>query len=495
MSVRTPVVATLNLVAALVLTAGCTRAADESRLTVDLQARLNRDVKPDLFEVVSVRREGSAPMPPGDAGAERVIVYFNATLQLAQDYTFGGWDQLGASSVAFALGAKEKGLFGLQPENHAGDLVRAYGTAIYQKTGDGWTPIVVAPSGKTPVPNVDDAGTPLRSKQLIDRIASMVALPPPGIPPPQDAIIAEELARAQENIERRVKRREHTFTIATGPEDTEYARFGDSIIAAVTQAKPGINLRQRYTQGSVENATLLSHGEADYAIVQGDVAAAASAGEDLFARGGAMENLRAVGALFPEAVHIVVLADSPIRDVAQLRGRRVSIGAVASGTRFDALAVLAAYGMKPADLSEANDDGPVAAIDRLRKKRVDAVFLTAVPPIPALQQLSVTTGMRLLPVTPAAIERLTRDRQGLTPMSLPPNTYPKQSESIATVASAALLLTTTDAPHTEVEHVADLVFRRMPQQRGAADVVKVSRDAPGRGITVPLHSGAAAPPR
>jgi TRAP-type uncharacterized transport system substrate-binding protein len=55
-----------------------------------------------------------------------------------------------------------------------------------------------------------------------------------------------------------------------------------------------------------------------------------------------------------------------------------------------------------------------------------------------------------------------------------------------------VLLTTLDAPHAEVERVADLVFGRMPQQHaGSADVVKVSAAHELRGVTIPLHPGAA----
>ena len=109
----------LGLLAAVIVAGGCTRGADEARLRSDLQERLNRDVKAGLFEVVAVRREGSAPLPSTAAGAPRVIVYFNATLRLAEDYGFGGWDQLSPSSVAYALGATEKGVFGLNGEKRA----------------------------------------------------------------------------------------------------------------------------------------------------------------------------------------------------------------------------------------------------------------------------------------------------------------------------------------------------------------------------------------
>ena len=218
-----------HLLIVLLTGAACARGADEARLQADLQTRLDRDVKPGLFKVTSIRREGSAPTQASETGAPRVVVYFNATLQLADDYSFGGWDQLGSSSVAYALGATDKGIFGLEAENRAGDLVRAYGSAIYEQSSDGWIPVAAAQESATatPTPNLEEGSVPpTASKQFLDKLAGMVALPPPGVPPAQDQIIAEELARASENIERRVKRREHTFTLASGPAGGEYARCG-----------------------------------------------------------------------------------------------------------------------------------------------------------------------------------------------------------------------------------------------------------------------------
>jgi len=487
-----------STVLALVLmaSAACARGADAERVKADLQERLNRDVMPDLFRVVAVRREGSAPVPAGESGASRVVVYFNATLELTQPYNFGSWDELGSSSVAYALGATEKGLFGLQPQNKAGDLVRAYGSAIYERAADGgWMPVEtsntqVAAAADTP--DIEGSAPPSRSKQLINRLAALVELPPPGRPVQEDAIIAEELSRASDNIERRVHRREAGFTLATGPANGMYARFGGSIIAALKELAPAIKIQERQSEGSVDNAFLLARGEADYAIIQGDVAAAAVSADDVFFRGQRLSTLRAVGGLFPEAIHVVVRPDSPIKDVADLRGRRVDIGTPTSGTRFDAMAVLAAYGLKLDDLGEARQDGPSAAIERLRRSQIDALFATAAEPERTLQAFAAQPGLRLLPITDAALERLGKARPGLVRLTLPVNTYPRQQTAVVTAASSALLVTTTDAPVAEVERVVDLVFTRMTQKGvGGADVVKVSAENQLRGVTIPLHEGAA----
>jgi TRAP-type uncharacterized transport system substrate-binding protein len=88
--------------------------------------------------------------------------------------------------------------------------------------------------------------------------------------------------------------------------------------------------------------------------------------------------------------------------------------------------------------------------------------------------------------------RLLELRPGLTPVTLPANTYPRQAEPVRTVASAALLVTTDQAPDAEVARVADLVFNRMAEQRGgSADIARVSTFNEHRGVTIPLHSGTA----
>ena len=250
-------------------------------------------------------------------------------------------------------------------------------------------------------------------------------------------------------------------------------------------------MRQRNTEGSIENARLLASGEADYAFMQGDVASVAFSGEDAFAQDGPIEQLRAVGALFPEAVHVVVLDSSPIREMAQLKGRTVNLGPPASGTRFDALGVLAAFGLKPSDLASAGSDAISTAIAKLKKGQVDAIFVTAPAPTRPLQELAVSTGLRLLPIGGAALDELGRTRPGLTPRTLPANTYPQQKTAVTTVGSATLLVTTADAPDREVAAVSDLVFNRMPQLRGrSADIVGAAAGRQLHGVTIPLHPGA-----
>ena len=72
-------------------------------------------------------------------------------------------------------------------------------------------------------------------------------------------------------------------------------------------------------------------------------------GTNSFADSGAIQNFRVLCALYPETVQIVTV-DPAIKSVEDLRGRSVCVGDVGSGTYFNAVDVLAAYGMTIDDL-------------------------------------------------------------------------------------------------------------------------------------------------
>jgi TRAP transporter TAXI family solute receptor len=479
------------VVAAVGLQIGCARGPNEPALRKEVEEKLTKQVPAGLFDLTAFRRKGSSPMPAGETGASRLVVYYSADLRFKQDVDFAGWDKMSPKSLAFALGATEKGLFGVKPQNKSGDPLHVYGTSTYEWTNGAWKSVASATTGVSPAPEADNTAPPSRSKLLIDKLAAMVNVGPVGLDPQQDAIISDELDRATGNITRRLLRRQQVFTFASGPGGGEYARFGNAFVETVRKVRPEVSIRHVQTQGSVENARLLARGEADYAMIQADVAAQALAGKGPFAQGGPLTTLRALGSLFPEAVHIVTAASSPIGAVEDLKGKRVDIGPPQSGTRFTALAVLGAHGMAPADLREAAEGGHERAIRRLLAGQLDAFFVTIAAPAHALQEMAARWGLRLVALRPDTVARLVGENIGLVAMTLPALTYPGQSEPVPTVATAALLAAAADTPDGEVERVAEVLFGGAQLAAGgSAEAVKVAKDSALRGITIPVHPGA-----
>jgi TRAP transporter TAXI family solute receptor len=477
----------------LVMTAlGCSRGPDATALRAEVQGKLDQRFKPGLFELVGLKRQGSAPLPGSEAGAKRLAVYFNATLRLNQSYDFGNWEALSPATLAQVLGATEKGIVGVKvSESRPGDTIKVYGSTTYEWANDRWHGVDAATAGVARVSAPGNAAPPSRSKQLIETLAALVDIPPPGPGPQDEAVISEELDRALRAITARRERRSHVYTIASGPEAGEYHPIADALITRVTTLGETIKIRNLATHGSVENVRLLGTREADYAFIESNIAAMAAAAEGPFAGERTATSLRALGSLFPEPVHLVVAGASGIRTVADLRGKRVALGRPDSGTRADAVAVLAAHGLAATDLAEVRDDSLEAAAARLGAGRLDAVFATIGAPTRDLQRLATRHPIRLISLDVGAIERLVAQNPGLVRLLVPASTYPGQREDVRTIAATALLVTHSDVPEAEAELVLRLVFEN-PEYlaAGSAQGAKIAKRSGLRGVTIPMHPAA-----
>lgn len=479
-------------VVAIVLGAGCSRGPDKKALQTEVQEKLGKRFQPGILELVSLRRQGSAPLLAAETGAKRLIVYYNATIKLLKNYDFGDWEGLSPASLANLLGATEKGISGIKPQqNRQGDLIRVFGSSTYERSGDKWMSVDVMTAGVKKVDDPGNAAPSSRAQNLIERLASMVEIPPPGLGPQDETVISEELDRAVKAINARIQRRKHIYTIASGPEEGEYYPIVEAIVNHLAKVGAKAKVRNQETEGSMANSWLIGRKEADYALIQSNVAAMAAAGEGPFAQGGAVTSLRALGSLFPEPVQIVVSARSTIRTVADLRGKKVDIGMPNSGTHYDALQVLGAYGLGVKDLAELREKGLEDAAGRLGAGRLDAFFVTVGAPTRALQNLATRHKIRLLSLDNSIIERLVTENPGLIRLTLPANTYPGQTEQITTVSATALLVTHSDAPQSEVSLLVKLIFEKTDYlMTASAQGAKISKRSGLRGITIPVHAGA-----
>lgn len=483
--------ALLALVLPIAFLGACSPAPDEAAVRATVQERLDAAFADPVLEIADFKRLGSGPLADGEDGAERRIVYYNASCTLLRDYAFGDWEALNAAALASLLGAADRGLEGIRPGGNArGDVLRVRGAVSFVRTGDGWraAPFVAPPVEAPPPP--DNTGPPALARSLIESIAALFD-DPPGRETEARAIITEELAAAHRLISLRLDRLQRAFVVAGGPAGGEYDLVARAIAAGNEAA--GIRSTGVSTQGSVENVQLLLDGSAEVAILQNDVAAMAATGQGLFGGRGPAPSLRALGSLFPEPVHIVVRADGPIRSVADLRGRRVDLGLPDSGSRPTALAVLAAHGIGPEDLGTAGGSGPVRAAAALTAGEIDAFISVITAPARVIQRLSARTRIRLLPLDAAAVAALAAEDRSFVPLVLPAATYAGQAVAVPTVAVTAVLAARTEMPAIEVEAVLRTVFERVDfVAAGSAAGALVSARRARTGLTLPLHPAAEA---
>ena len=121
------------------------------------------------------------------------------------------------------------------------------------------------------------------------------------------------------------------LSIATGGTGGVYYPYGGGLAELINRYVEGYSAVAEVTGASAENAGLVARGDSDLALALADTVVQAFEGTGSFADQpdavkAALGELRALGSVYPNAVHIVTLADSGIESIADLEGQRVSVG-------------------------------------------------------------------------------------------------------------------------------------------------------------------------
>jgi TRAP transporter TAXI family solute receptor len=478
-----------GLMVALLFLLGCERSPEADAVKNDLSARLSEGFA-EAFEIIDFSRRGSTKDLTAPSGESRRIVYFDLSLRARKDLELGSWNTPGAASLVSMLGAGPKGIAGVKSEgNKAGDEIRVHGSAVYRWDSSAWK-IAAARGFATPEAPVTDNQAPRpTSEKLVSALQSTIRSLPAGLSPTDNAIVQEELQRAINNIQARMAYVQEGIAVAAGPEQGQYLSFMRALVASRGDRRPRV--MPLITAGSVENLKLLREGTVLFAFTQGDVAALALAGAEPFAGQGPALELRAIGSLYIEPLHVIVMDDAPIGTIADLAGRRVNVGAAGSGTRITALKALAAHGLSDARVGQVSELSLTPALTALRDGKVDAVMEVIGLPANEIRNAFSTLRLRLVPLDSAVVERLARDESGYVATSVPPGAYPTHETSVPTVGVAAILATTARLAEAEGNVAARLIYTTDDLvKNGSAQGAQVSPRTARLGLTLPMHDGA-----
>ncbi|CAM03358.1 hypothetical protein A8924_4478 [Saccharopolyspora erythraea NRRL 2338] len=268
--------------------------------------------------------------------------------------------------------------------------------------------------------------------------------------------------------------------IAAGERGGFYSEFAELLADEIVLADPRLRPTVVDTEGSVANVELLRDGRADLALLLADVAQAAPLGEL-----GPAVQVRSLGRVYENYVQLVVPVGSPVRELADLRGRTVSLGAPKSGSTFFGTRLLARSGVAARTLALPLEE----AVAALENGRIDALLWSGGVPTPALRALDERTGIRLVPL-PASVPGLC-GYAVCEQVSVPPRAY-RLAGGVPTIGMANLLVCTPALPEdvaaTVVRVLVGQTSRLVPRQAVGTQFLDV-RTLTGTG-TVPLHPGA-----
>jgi hypothetical protein len=241
----------------------------------------------------------------------------------------------------------------------------------------------------------------------------------------------------------------------------------------------------------VENASRLQAGRLDFGLVQTDVAQLLYQG--MFKQGlFPSKDLRAVASLWPEAVHLLTLEGSGIRQLEDLRQRRIAVGQRGSGSRINAALIGVAAALQSDTFPRIREIDLSRAIAQLERGEIDALFLTEALPAPAIQVLaSRRSDLRFVPLPAELIRQLSSEHFAYYPLTVAARTYPGQTEAFTTLGLAAALMTNVHVADEAVESMLQLLLSGGDVlARNYYRAAFITRETMRLGLAVPLHPAA-----
>jgi TRAP transporter TAXI family solute receptor len=281
------------------------------------------------------------------------------------------------------------------------------------------------------------------------------------------------------------------LSIATGGTGGVYYPYGGGLAKVLNENLPGVRATAEVTAASVDNLKLIRDGSADIAFVLADSLADAVGGRGAFE--GRPVPVRSLAVLYSNYTHLVTMAASGIRSVADLRGKVVSTGSPGSGTEIIATRLLKAAGLDPDRDVTRQGLGASESAGALNDGKIAAFFFSGGLPTAAIQDLAHTPGVtiRLVP-TSDVLPALQRDYGPLYfPLVIPASAYRGTDAPVSVVGVANVLVVNASMPEALGYDITRLLIEKRSDlvaiHPEARHLAPESASAPS---PAPFHPGA-----
>lgn len=279
------------------------------------------------------------------------------------------------------------------------------------------------------------------------------------------------------------------LVLATGGTSGTYYPFGGAMAQIFNSKIPGMNVTAQSTGASVENLKLIGKQEVELAIVQNDTTDYALNGTEAFADG-KIENVRAIATLYPEVVQIVVSKKSGITTMADVKGKKFSVGAPGSGVEANARQIMEAVGLTYEDFTP-NYLSFSESADQYKDNLIDGFLFTSGIPNSAIQDVGAQNELTFISLDDATIKALTEKYQFLTEYTIPAGSYPGQDADVKTVAVKAILVCGAEVADETIYNLTKALFDNQAELASAhAKGELLDINTATDGISIPFHPGA-----
>ena len=279
------------------------------------------------------------------------------------------------------------------------------------------------------------------------------------------------------------------INILTGGTSGVYYPLGVALSQIYGKAIPGAKTSVQATKASAENLNLLQAGRGEAAISLGDSLSDAWKGNEEASFKVPLKKLRTIAALYPNYIHFVAVADSGIKSLADIKGKRISVGAPKSGTELNVREILKAAGISYKDFAKVEYLSYAESVELMKNRQLDVTLLSSGLGVAALRDLAMSQKVVFLTI-PAEIVAKINDPAFQVGV-IPAKTYEGQDGDVSTISVQNYLVTHEGVSTETVYTMTKSMFENLDQMVAAHAAAKaIKRENAAKAPPAPLHPGA-----
>lgn len=280
------------------------------------------------------------------------------------------------------------------------------------------------------------------------------------------------------------------LVIGTGGTGGVFFPYGGGIARIITAKLPNTEMTAEVTGGSVDNMNLVQKGDAQVGLATVD-----SAYDAILGQGAYKEKIAActIAVLYQSFVHVVALDGSGINTVADMKGKRISVGSAGSSTEGAADRILEAAGINPkADIKRDNLSVAESA-GAMKDKKIDAFFWIGGLPTAAVTDLVTTPNIKVKFVPTEQYVKPLVDKYGpvYSAFSLPKGTYAGVDQDVPGIGIGNILFVNAKMNEQQVYDILKTLFDNQAEVQAIHPEAKsFSLETATKGSSIPFHPGA-----
>ena len=248
------------------------------------------------------------------------------------------------------------------------------------------------------------------------------------------------------------------ISIATGGTGGVYYPMGGGLAAVLSKHVSGMQATAEVTGGSLDNLNLIASGKPYVGFSMVDAALDASKGKDKFE--GRPVNLRTLLVLYPNRMHVVTTEATGIKNMSDLKGKRIATGSAGSATEVMSIRLLEAAGLDPNKDVTRERLSVAESVNAMKDRKIEAFFWVGGLPTAAVTDLANTPGTKIRMIDHAdAVAAMNKKYGNLYYAdTIPKATYSGMAADNKMASVANVLLVNANMPDDQAYKIVKAVF-------------------------------------